>query len=102
MVVIVRALGLRGEHQAGAHRDAVEQHGAGAADAVLAAGMRALEVELVAQAIEQRGARLDLERRARVPLTLSSMRMVLDFLALRIGSASATARAASIAATRRR
>jgi len=46
------AVGLYREHQAGARRLAVEQHGAGAADAVLAAGMRAGETEIVAQAIE--------------------------------------------------
>ena len=62
MVVIGVPSACAREHQAGAHRDAVEQHGAGAADAVLAAGMGAGEIELVAQAIEQRGARLDLDR----------------------------------------
>ena len=56
------AVGLHGEHQAGAHGHAVDQHGAGAAHAVLAAGMGAGEPEPVAQAIEQAGARLDLDR----------------------------------------
>ena len=56
------AVGLHREHQAGAHRRAVDQHRAGAADAVLAAGMRAGEQELVAQAVEQARARLDLDR----------------------------------------
>ena len=37
------AVGLHREHQAGAHRLAVDQHRAGAADAVLAAGMGAGE-----------------------------------------------------------
>ena len=36
-------IGLHGEHQARAHRSAVEQHSAGAADAVFAADMRAGE-----------------------------------------------------------
>ena len=40
------AVGLHREHQAGAHRRAVDQHRAGAADAVLAAGMRAGEQSL--------------------------------------------------------
>ena len=40
-VVTLRAVGLHREHQAGAHRLAVQQHGAGAADAVLAADVRA-------------------------------------------------------------
>ena len=61
MVVISIAVGLHGEHQAGAHRLAVEQHRAGAADAVLAAGMGAGEPELLAQAVEQGLARLDLD-----------------------------------------
>ena len=62
MVVMAIAVGLHGEHQARAHGRAVDQHGAGAAYAVLAAGMGAGEPELVAQAVEQAGARLDLDR----------------------------------------
>ena len=54
MVVMRVAVRLHREHQARAHRLAVEQNGAGAADAVLAADMRAVEAEMVAQAIEQR------------------------------------------------
>ena len=54
------AVGLHREHQAGTHRLAIDQHGAGAADAVLAAGMRAVEQEILAQHIEQRLARLDI------------------------------------------
>ena len=53
------AIGLHGEHQAGAHRLAIEQHGAGAAHAVLAAGMGAVEQKILAQRIEQCLARLD-------------------------------------------
>ena len=55
------AVGLHREHQAGPHRLAVDQHGAGAADAVLAAGMGAVEQKILAQRIEQRLARLDLD-----------------------------------------
>ena len=54
------AVGLHREHQAGARRAAVEQDGAGAADAVLAAEMRAGEPELVAHEIGERHAHLDL------------------------------------------
>ena len=54
------AVGLHGEHQARAHRLAVHQHGAGAADAVLAADVRAGEAELVAQEVAEQQARLDL------------------------------------------
>ncbi len=51
---------LHREHQAGAHRLAVDQHGAGAADAVLAAGMGAVQKKILAQRVEQRLARLDI------------------------------------------
>ena len=50
---------LHGEHQAGAHAVAVDQHRAGAAHAVLAADMRAGEPERVAQEIGEQQARLD-------------------------------------------
>ena len=56
------AVGLHREHQARAHRRAVDEHGAGTADAVLAAGMRAGEQQPFAQAVEQARARLDLDR----------------------------------------
>ncbi len=56
------AVGLHREHQAGAHRRAVDQHGAGTAHPVLAAGMGAVEEEPIPQAIEQAHARLDLDR----------------------------------------
>ena len=52
-------LRLHREHQAGAHRLAVEDDGAGAADAVLAADMRAGLAAVVADRIDQRLARLD-------------------------------------------
>ena len=54
------AVRLHRQHQAGARGAAVEQDGAGAADAVLAAEMRAGEAELVAQEIGERQAHLDL------------------------------------------
>ncbi len=54
------AVGLDREHQAGAHRLAIDQHGAGTADAVLAAGMGAVEQKILTQRIEQRLARLHL------------------------------------------
>src|SRR5713226_8731872 len=52
-------LGLHREHQAGAHRLVVDQHGAGAADAVLTAEMRAGEAAILAQCVGQAAPRLD-------------------------------------------
>ena len=52
---------LHGEHQARAHRLAVDQHRAGAADAVLAADLGAGQPELVAQEVGQQRPRLDLD-----------------------------------------
>ena len=57
--VTVGAVELRGEHQARAGGLAVDQHGARAADALLAAGVGAGEGQLVAQEVEQQRARLD-------------------------------------------
>ena len=54
------AVRLHGVHQARAHRRAVEHHRAGAADAVLAADMRAGEIQVLAQPVDQRGARGDM------------------------------------------
>ncbi len=53
------AIGLHGEHQAGADRLSVEQDGARAAHAVLAADVRAGQTQLVAQEVAQQQARLD-------------------------------------------
>src|SRR5262249_15714434 len=53
-------VGLHREQQAGAHRRAVEQHGAGAAGAVLAADVGAGQPEIGAQEIGEMPARLDL------------------------------------------
>ena len=51
---------LHGEHQARARGEVIEQDRAGAADAVLAAEMRAGEAEAVAQEIGERQPHLDL------------------------------------------
>src|SRR5439155_20957359 len=53
------AVRLHREHQAGAHRLAVEQHGAGAAHAVLAADVGAGEPQVLAQEVAQEEPRLD-------------------------------------------
>ena len=55
------AFGLHRQHQAGAHRGAVDDDRAGAAHAVLAADMGAGEPQLMAQAIGQGQPRLDLD-----------------------------------------
>ena len=47
------AVGLRGEHQAGARRDTVEQDGASATDPVFAADMRSREQQIVADEIRE-------------------------------------------------
>ena len=54
----VAALGLDGEHQAAADRGPVDDDGAGAAHALLAAHVRAGEAQLLAQELRQRHARL--------------------------------------------
>ena len=69
-VRIWRALRLHREHQAGAHRLAVEQDRAGAADAVLAADMRPGLAAILADRIDQRAARLDADI-VLLPLTIS-------------------------------
>ena len=56
----IMAVRLHREHQAGARGAIVEQDGASAADAVLAAQMRAGQSELMADEIRQRDADLDL------------------------------------------
>jgi hypothetical protein len=48
------AVGLDGQHQAGAHGLAVEQDGAGTAHAVLAADVGAGEIEVVAEEVGRR------------------------------------------------
>ena len=59
------AVGLHGEHQAGAHRLAVDDHRAGAADAVLAADMGAGLAAILADGVGQRAPRLDARSRDR-------------------------------------
>ena len=52
-------VGLDGEQAAAAHRDAVEEHGARAADPVLAADVRPREPEPVAEEVREQEPRLD-------------------------------------------
>ena len=59
MVVTVRAVFHHRQCQAGIDAPAVEQHGAGAALALIAAFLRAGEVEVLAQHVEERGARIE-------------------------------------------
>ena len=70
------AVGLHREHQAGARRLAVEQHGAGAADAVLAAGMRAGEARN-----RRAGSRAGSCAARRRPCALSPLTMSATFIA---------------------
>ena len=56
------AIGLHGEHQAGAHRLAVDDDRAGAADAVLAADMGAGLPAILADGVSQCAPRLDADR----------------------------------------
>ena len=58
----LRAVGLNGKQQARSDGDAVEAHGAGTADAVLAADVRPGQPERVAQEVGEQEARLDLAR----------------------------------------
>jgi hypothetical protein len=57
----LRALGLNREHQTRPHRGAVDQHGAGAAHAMLAADMGSGQPQMMAQAIGERQPRLDFD-----------------------------------------
>ena len=70
-----RPVGLHGEQAAAAHGDAVEEHGARAADAVLAADVRPREAEPVAEEVGQQQPRLDRLRTTR-PLTVSSISII--------------------------
>ncbi len=63
----------RDGRQARAPRAAVDEHGAGAAAALLAAGLRARDPELLAQHVEQRGERARSRSRASRPLTVRFM-----------------------------
>jgi hypothetical protein len=53
------AVGLRGQGQARAGRPGVEQHGARAADPVLAADVRAVQRQVVAKEVGEQQPRLD-------------------------------------------
>src|SRR5712691_11214593 len=53
------AVALDGQHEAAAHDGAVHPHGAGAADAVLAAHVRARQLEPVAEKVHEALSRLD-------------------------------------------
>ncbi len=53
------AVGLRGEHDAGSRRLAVEENRARAAHAVLASDMRAGQAQILAEKIAQQKPRLD-------------------------------------------
>ena len=64
MVVISLALGRGRKRQAGQHAPSVDQHGAGAALAVVAAFLGAGQAEMLAQRVEQRGADIERERDA--------------------------------------
>jgi phage terminase large subunit-like protein len=58
--VVISAVGLRGEHEAGLDRLAVEQHRAHAADALLAADVGTGQAEVVAEEVDEQPPRLDL------------------------------------------
>ena len=94
------ALRLYGQHEAAPDGKAVEQHGAGAADAVLAAEMSAREVEVVAEEVGERGPGLGraLHRRAIHGQTDGPFHAPLP----ERSSAAPRVRSASTAATRRR
>src|SRR5439155_1467571 len=89
------AVRLHREHQAGAHRLAVEQHGAGAAHAVLAADVGAGEPQVLAEEVAQAEPRLDVApvlaavyvRHVHVPVLLLAHR---DRVALRRAVAAVT------------
>ena len=67
------AVGGDREHQAGVDAAAVEQDGAGAALAVVAALLGAGQIEVLAQGVEQGGAVVDVERGASSPLIRSAI-----------------------------
>ena len=103
-VVTDAAVGLHGEHQAGADRLAVEQDVAVAAEAVLAGDVRAGQIEILAQEVRERPARLDepLAPRA-VDLDAHAERLSLMRAPLAsVAGIAQSARRASMTATRRR
>ena len=99
----VVAVGLYREHQAGSHRLAVDQHGAGPADAVLAAGVGAVEKKVFAQRVEQRLAWLDISGTDdTIDAQVNLHRASPAGLAVALSRACSIARMPSVAATRRR
>ncbi len=97
------AVGLHREHQAGSYRLAIDQHRAGAADAVLAAGMGAVEQKILAQRVEQRLARLDIGASSdAVDAQIDFHRAPFAGLADALSRACSRARMPSVTATRRR
>ena len=69
MVVIWPLAAADDRRHARAHRLAVDQHRAGAALREPAAELRAVQLEVVAQDVEQRGVRLDRRRSSAAPFT---------------------------------
>ena len=61
MVVIVGAVGLDGQHRARLHGPAVDVDGAGAALAGVAADVRAGQVEILAERLDEEPSGLDVE-----------------------------------------
>ena len=66
MVYDVAAIGLHREHQAASHRDAIDHHVAGAADAVFAADMRAGPAQRIADEDRARCVRASTRARRRL------------------------------------
>ena len=96
------AISLDGEHQARAHRLAVDEHGACAAHAVLASEVGAVEFGVLAQEVGEETARLDLGlQRAAVHDGAHDPRQA-AVPSLTPAAAAASARAASTPATLRR
>ena len=93
-------LRLHREHEAGAHRLALEQHRARATDAMLAAHVRARQVQVLAEKVGQGGARLR-GARPRLPVDDEANRLLHGRLPHR-SSATISVRSASTPATRRR
>src|SRR5262249_41179602 len=90
------AVGLYRKHQARAHGDAIDQDRAGAADAMLAARVCAVEQKLVAKGVEQAHPRLDVDRL----LFLVDVELDLHECLAASAKASAMARTVMVSATR--
>ena len=79
-VVTARPVGLHGQHRAGLHRFAVQQHRAGAAGGGVAADVRRPQPAHLPQVVDQQQPRLDLVRARLSPLTVSSTCITARFL----------------------